>query len=111
MTLYPAPVRTALELLSTGLRQIYGARLERIVLFGSHARGDAGPDSDVDVAIVLTGDFERLREAGRTSDLRLAVMRETGQLIDLAFLSRDQWQRPAQHGPIYRDLRRDAVEL
>ncbi len=25
----------------------------RIVLFGSHARGDAGPDSDVDLLVVL----------------------------------------------------------
>jgi predicted nucleotidyltransferase len=27
---------------------------ERIVLFGSHARGDARPDSDVDLLVVLT---------------------------------------------------------
>ena len=26
---------------------------ERIVLFGSHARGDAGPDSDVDLLVVM----------------------------------------------------------
>src|SRR5437868_15278859 len=26
---------------------------EQIILFGSHARGDAGPDSDVDLLIVM----------------------------------------------------------
>ncbi|MGH8563857.1 MAG: nucleotidyltransferase domain-containing protein [Gammaproteobacteria bacterium] len=26
---------------------------ERIILFGSHGRGDAGPDSDVDLLIVM----------------------------------------------------------
>lgn len=26
---------------------------EKIILFGSHARGDAGPDSDVDLLIVM----------------------------------------------------------
>lgn len=26
---------------------------ERIILFGSHARGDAGPDSDVDLLVVI----------------------------------------------------------
>ena len=26
---------------------------EKIILFGSHARGDAGPDSDVDLLVVL----------------------------------------------------------
>jgi predicted nucleotidyltransferase len=29
---------------------------ERVILFGSHARGDAGPDSDVDLLVVM--DFE-----------------------------------------------------
>jgi uncharacterized protein len=36
----------------------------RIVLFGSHARGDAGPDSDVDLFIVMNSNesfFERAR--------------------------------------------------
>ena len=26
---------------------------ERIIMFGSHARGDAGPDSDVDLLVVM----------------------------------------------------------
>ena len=32
---------------------LYGDRLERAVLFGSRARGDARPDSDYDVAVFL----------------------------------------------------------
>jgi predicted nucleotidyltransferase len=28
-------------------------RPDRIILFGSHARGDAGPDSDVDLLVVM----------------------------------------------------------
>ena len=40
------------------IRQMLGRivrrfRPERIILFGSHARGDAGPDSDVDLLIVM----------------------------------------------------------
>jgi predicted nucleotidyltransferase len=27
---------------------------EKIILFGSHARGDAGPDSDVDLLVVMS---------------------------------------------------------
>ena len=30
------------------LSEIYGRQLERVVLFGSRARGDARPDSDYD---------------------------------------------------------------
>lgn len=39
--------------LRTALDQIYGPRIERVVLFGSRARGDASPDSDYDVAVCL----------------------------------------------------------
>ena len=35
------------------LGEIYGDRLERVVLYGSRARGDGRPDSDYDVAVFL----------------------------------------------------------
>jgi len=40
---------------------------DRIVLFGSHARGTAGPDSDVDLLVVkpLNGDRRAIRLAIR----------------------------------------------
>ena len=35
------------------LDRLYGDRIERVVLFGSRARGDAREDSDYDVAVFL----------------------------------------------------------
>jgi predicted nucleotidyltransferase len=35
------------------LDALYEVQLERVVLFGSRARGDARPDSDYDVAVFL----------------------------------------------------------
>jgi hypothetical protein len=35
------------------LSEHFGTRLVGLTLFGSQARGDAGPDSDIDVAVVL----------------------------------------------------------
>lgn len=37
----------------TELAKLYGERIERVVLYGSRARGDARPDSDYDVAVFL----------------------------------------------------------
>ena len=37
----------------SALDQLYGARIERVVLYGSRARGDGQPDSDYDVAVFL----------------------------------------------------------
>jgi uncharacterized protein len=35
------------------LSEHFGSRLVGLTLFGSYARGEAGPDSDIDVAVVL----------------------------------------------------------
>ena len=39
----------------TGLERLYGERLERIILYGSRARGDNREDSDFDFMVVLKG--------------------------------------------------------
>jgi predicted nucleotidyltransferase len=46
------------------LDEMYGDRLERVVLYGSRARGDARKDSDYDVAVFLKGFTNRWQEVG-----------------------------------------------
>jgi len=46
----PDPI---LSRLRAALEDIYGARLERVVLYGSRARGDERPDSDYDIAVFI----------------------------------------------------------
>lgn len=46
----PNEVATAV---ANDLRRIYGNRLRHVILFGSWARGDAHPDSDIDLLVVL----------------------------------------------------------
>ena len=43
---------------------------ERIILFGSHARGDAGPDSDVDLLVVMPFFGSKLE---KQMEIRLAL--------------------------------------
>lgn len=43
---------------------------ERVILFGSHARGEAGPDSDVDLLVVMPVEGSR-RE--KQVDIRVAL--------------------------------------
>lgn len=65
----PAKLAPMLRELRRQLEDLYGDRLRHVVLFGSQARGDATPESDVDVLVVLGEPFDRSAEQRRTTGL------------------------------------------
>ncbi len=72
------------NLIAEAGRRLAGAAPDaRVILFGSHARGDAGPDSDLDLLVIepelenRRAEFVRLREQ----------LRGLGVAIDLVLVS------------------------
>lgn len=57
-------VSRALVLFTERVVASYGPRVSRVVLFGSRARGEATPESDIDVAVVLDAIDERDAQCG-----------------------------------------------
>ena len=84
--------RNALDGFVTAVREHYGARLVDILLFGSRARGDARPDSDVDLAVVLQdGDWSFWKEKAFLADLAYDAMVECDLWIQAWPVSRSDW--------------------
>ncbi|HFD39468.1 MAG TPA: nucleotidyltransferase domain-containing protein [Anaerolineae bacterium] len=94
-------------------------QIERIVLFGSRARGDARPGADVDLLIVLRGNAQPVgsgfyalgatdplwRDAvGRTFDLLL----EYGVEISPTILHENEYREST---PLLAHVRQEGVEL
>lgn len=63
---------------------------ERIYLFGSAARGDAGPDSDYDLLLVVPDDAPVERQRSR---LAYEVLRGTGVAADVLVTTRSYFER------------------
>ena len=51
-----------------------------IYLFGSHARGAAGPDSDYDLLLIVDDDADKAR---RKSEMAYRILRPLGQAVDV----------------------------
>jgi len=64
--------------LRSSLAALYGPRLDRVVLFGSRARGDARPDSDYDVAVFLRDLDDRWQEFDQLTRLSTDILDEHG---------------------------------
>jgi predicted nucleotidyltransferase len=56
----PSHVQAALEAFQQALQAAFPDQIRRVILYGSYARGDAMPDSDVDVMVVVAWEEERL---------------------------------------------------
>ena len=90
------------------LDDLYGDRLDRVVLFGSRARGEAGPDSDYDVAVFLKSLPDRWRELDRLADLRVRFLDETGVFFDARPYSADAY---VDSTPLMSEIRHDGLRL
>ena len=54
--------RSWLDLYLPALRERFPGQVEEFIIFGSKARGDDGPDSDLDVLIVTRDGGRQLKE-------------------------------------------------
>jgi predicted nucleotidyltransferase len=64
------------------LDELYGDRIERVVLYGSRARGDHRDDSDYDVAVFLDDLTNRWKEVDRIVAITTDILIDTGELIN-----------------------------
>jgi predicted nucleotidyltransferase len=84
-------LHTILADLRQRLQRIYGDRLVAVLLFGSQARGDAGPESDIDVLVVLEGEVHPYTEIKRTVADVTDVSLARDAAIECSFVSRHEF--------------------
>ena len=89
------------------LEVLYGGRLVQLVLFGSHARGDAEPGSDIDVLVVLHGDVNSGVEIKRTGGAVSELSLENDVVISCIFM--DEYRYLHRNGPLLRNVRREGI--
>ena len=81
------------------------------ILYGSEARGDARPDSDIDLLILLDGDKRDLKREDRLSGELYEIELATGVLISPMIMLRKQWESRPFKTPFYINVMNEGVRL
>jgi predicted nucleotidyltransferase len=102
-------IRLILSELRARLEELYGERLDRLILYGSQARGDAEPDSDIDVLVVLRGEVNRWVEKRRISILRAEISLRHDTVISIMFVSSEDFEHKEQ--PLLANVRREGAKI
>lgn len=96
-----------LDRLKSHLREIYGDRLVKMVLFGSQARGEAAKYSDIDVLVVLKGKVNPGEEIKRTSYVVADLSLEYDQVISRLFIDESHFN--SYKSPLLENIRREGI--
>ncbi len=91
-----------------GLDMLYGDRIERVVLFGSRARGDARDNSDYDVAVFPEALADRWREVDRIAPLVTEILYEDGAFIHALPYRAGAYE---DRTSLMREIRREGIDL
>ena len=93
----------------TILQRHYGHRFKGLVLYGSTARGQADPASDIDLLVLLSQPLDYFRELRQVVDLLYSVQLESEQLISAKPAAIDEFEQGVVQ--FYRNAKRDGVRV
>ena len=82
------------------------------ILFGSYARGDAEPESDIDVLILVDAPRQDISARNwQVGDLAAEFLLDYGIVVSPIVENRDYFNKNADILPFYRNVNREGVRI
>jgi type I restriction enzyme R subunit len=105
--------REAVQRFVERVQESLGGDLEAIWLYGSKARGDASPESDIDLLVLARGGRERHRDAVERIARELESLNGDGRAVFSAAVQDPEWvaDRRAVEDFFIRDVDREKIVL
>lgn len=80
-------------------------------MYGSEARGDARPESDIDVLILLDGDKRDIKREDEISGALYEIELNHGVIISPMIMLKKQWENRPFKTPFYINVINEGIRL
>ena len=98
-----------LKKLKKSLQKLYAENLTDVILFGSYAKKMANQNSDVDILIVLTYEFDLDVEIARTSYIIADFCLEYDLLISRLFMSNTYYKN--HESALLNNIHKEGIKI
>lgn len=93
-------------------RDVFGGRIEQILLYGSYARGDADGDSDIDMAAIVHGDRQELQEKlKKVWDVSSSLELTYEVVISPTVIPYNEFMAYQEDLPYYRNISEEGIRV
>jgi predicted nucleotidyltransferase len=100
-------VKRLVEKVKAHLHELYGDGIKRVILYGSHARGVATKDSDVDVLVLVDQSLDPREVEDNLSDLLYDIILEEHELVSVIAVSEDRFAN--YDSPFMLNVRKEGI--
>ena len=97
------------EKMIPGFQTIFGNVLERIILYGSVARGTQTEESDVDIAVIVRKYTEDMHD--KMIDLTVDLELEYNKVLSVLLIDYDNFREWEDVLPFYKNMMKDGIML
>jgi predicted nucleotidyltransferase len=82
-----------------------------IILFGSHARGQATEESDWDILILIDKDKPNRSVEDTYRDVIFQLELELGESISTIIYSKSDWETRHIFSPLYQNIKKEGLKI
>ncbi len=97
------------EKMIPGFQTIFGNVLEKVILYGSVARGTQTMESDVDIAVIVRKYTEDMHD--KMIDLTVDLELEYNKVLSVLLIDYDNFREWEDVLPFYKNMKKDGIML
>ena len=105
-------LQAVLEKVRSASQELYGDKLNKIILYGSYARGSQTEDSDIDIMIILNCNVEEVKRfRSKTAEMSSDISLEQGVFLSVLLRDKKHFDENVDFLSFYRNIAREGIAV